>query len=116
VAEESDLEKSEAPTSHRLEKAREEGQIPRSRELTSILMLAAGLGLLLLSGQSLSHKLGGMVANGLHFDHHIVSNDRIMLQQMATLASSAVWALLPVIAGLVPGGSHCALVAGRSVI
>ncbi|MFZ4831958.1 flagellar biosynthesis protein FlhB [Rouxiella sp. Mn2063] len=101
MAEESDLEKSEAPTSHRLEKAREEGQIPRSRELTSILMLAAGLGLLLLSGQSLSHKLGEMVANGLHFDHHIVSNDRTMLQQMATLASSAVWALLPVIAGLV---------------
>jgi len=101
VAEESDLEKSEAPTSHRLEKAREEGQIPRSRELTSILMLAAGLGLLLLSGQSLSHKLGGMVANGLHFDHNIVSNDRMMLQQMASLASSAVWALLPVIAGLV---------------
>ncbi|MDU1061286.1 MAG: EscU/YscU/HrcU family type III secretion system export apparatus switch protein, partial [Leclercia adecarboxylata] len=36
MAEDSD-DKTEAPTPHRLEKAREDGQIPRSRELTSLL-------------------------------------------------------------------------------
>ncbi|MEQ4586343.1 MAG: EscU/YscU/HrcU family type III secretion system export apparatus switch protein, partial [Pantoea agglomerans] len=33
MAEDSDEDKTESPTAHRLEKAREEGQIPRSREL-----------------------------------------------------------------------------------
>lgn len=37
MSDESD-DKTEAPTPHRLEKAREEGQIPRSRELTSLLI------------------------------------------------------------------------------
>ena len=44
MAEESDDDdKTEDPTPQRLEKAREEGQIPRSRELTSLLMLLVGV-------------------------------------------------------------------------
>jgi flagellar biosynthetic protein FlhB len=42
VAEESDVEKTESATPKRLEKAREEGQVARSRELTSFALLAAG--------------------------------------------------------------------------
>ncbi|MBK2381055.1 flagellar biosynthesis protein FlhB, partial [Klebsiella pneumoniae] len=42
MAEEND-DKTEAPTPHRLEKAREDGQIPRSRELTSLLILVVGV-------------------------------------------------------------------------
>ena len=42
MSDESD-DKTEAPTPHRLEKAREEGQIPRSRELTSLLILLVGV-------------------------------------------------------------------------
>ncbi|MGY2799818.1 flagellar biosynthesis protein FlhB [Ewingella americana] len=101
MAEESDLEKSEAPTPHRLEKAREEGQIPRSRELTSMLMLGAGFSLLWISGESMARQLAVMISQGLNFDHDIISNDRQMLRQMASLLGRAVWALLPVIGGLV---------------
>jgi flagellar biosynthetic protein FlhB len=42
VAEESDLEKTEPASSRRLEQAREEGQIPQSRELSAFLVMAAG--------------------------------------------------------------------------
>lgn len=101
MAEDSDLEKTEAPTSHRLEKAREEGQIPRSRELTSMLMLGGGLTLLWVSGESMARQLGVMISQGLKFDHGMVSDDRQVLQQMATLLGRAVWALLPVIGGLI---------------
>ena len=101
MAEESDLEKSEAPTAHRLEKAREEGQIPRSRELTSMLMLGGGLTLLWMSGESMSRQLGVMIAQGLNFDHNVIGNDRQMLQQMASLLGRAVMALIPVIGGLI---------------
>ena len=40
--EESSQEKSEEPTSKRLDKAREEGQTPRSRELATSAVLLAG--------------------------------------------------------------------------
>jgi flagellar biosynthetic protein FlhB len=100
LAEDSDLEKSEAPTPHRLEKAREEGQIARSRELTSILMLIAGLAILWLAGGYIAHQLSLMVAEGLHFDHHMISNDKQILRQFALLLRQAMWALMPILAGL----------------
>ncbi|MGB7757282.1 MAG: flagellar biosynthesis protein FlhB [Salinisphaera sp.] len=51
MAEDSDEEKTEDPTPQRLEKAREEGQVARSRELTTFLLLATGIaGLWLTSG------------------------------------------------------------------
>ncbi|MCX8017747.1 MAG: flagellar biosynthesis protein FlhB [Rhodocyclaceae bacterium] len=42
MAEDSDLEKTESPSSRRLEQAREEGQVPQSRELAAFLVMAAG--------------------------------------------------------------------------
>lgn len=101
MAEDSDLEKSEAPTPHRLEKAREEGQIARSRELTSILMLIAGLSIQWMAGSHIAQQLSHMLAEGLHFDHNIVSNDKQMLRQFGMLLRQAVWALMAFMAGLV---------------
>ena len=56
--------KSEAPTPHRLEKAREDGQIPRSRELTSVLMLLSGLAIILMSGSNMAQQLAAMLTQG----------------------------------------------------
>ncbi len=57
MAEESDAEKTEAPTPHRLEKARKEGQIPRSKELTSLLLLLTGWALLSMAGEHMVRQL-----------------------------------------------------------
>ncbi len=101
MAEDSDLEKSEAPTPHRLEKAREDGQIPRSRELTSVLMLLSGLAIILMSGSNMAQQLAAMLTQGLNFDHGMVSNDKQMVRQLGMLLRQAVLALLPIMAGLV---------------
>ncbi len=71
MSDESD-DKTEAPTPHRLEKAREEGQIPRSRELTSLLILLVGVSVIWFGGVSLARRLSGMLSAGLHFDHSII--------------------------------------------
>lgn len=42
MAEESDLERTEPASSKRLEQAREEGNVPQSRELMAFMVLAAG--------------------------------------------------------------------------
>lgn len=101
MAEDSDQEKNEAPTPQRQQKAREKGQIPRSRELTSMLMLAAGLLLLWMSGTSLAHQLAQMVAQGLLFDHAAIGDDRQMVRQIVRLLRQAIWTLLPILSGLV---------------
>lgn len=101
MSEDSDLEKSEEPTAHKLEKAREKGQIPRSRELTSMLMLGAGLAILWVSGESMARQLAAMIAQGLHFDHGVVTNDKQMLRQIGMLLRQTLIALLPIFAGLV---------------
>ncbi|EMM0380774.1 flagellar type III secretion system protein FlhB [Pluralibacter gergoviae] len=102
MAEGSDSEdKTEAPTPQRLEKAREEGQIPRSRELTSLLILLVGVCVLWFGGESLARRLAALLASGLRFDHSIVSDPNLILGQIILLIKQAMLALTPLIVGVV---------------
>ena len=100
MSDESD-DKTEAPTPHRLEKAREEGQIPRSRELTSLLILLVGVSVIWFGGVSLARRLSGMLSAGLHFDHSIINDPNLILGQIILLIREAMLALLPLISGVV---------------
>ncbi len=101
MAEDSDQEKTEAPTPHRLEKAREEGQIPRSRELTSLLMLLVGISILWTGGEPLARNLAAMLTSGLHFDHSVINDPGLIVRQISSLIKQALTAILPLIVGLV---------------
>lgn len=101
MAEESDDDRTEAPTPHRLEKAREEGQIPRSRELTSLLILLVGVGIIWLGGKGLAHGLANMLSSGLRFDYRMVNDPGLIPGQIILLIKQVVMALLPLIIGLV---------------
>lgn len=68
MAEESDLERTEPASPRRLEQAREEGDVPRSRELaTCTILLGAGLGLWFL-GDRMARQLNHLLSSGLAFD------------------------------------------------
>lgn len=101
MAGDSDEDKTEAPTPHRLEKAREEGQIPRSRELTSLLMLLVGLSVIWMGGETLARQLAAMLSGGLHFDHSIINDPRLTVSFISSLIKQALLALLPLMIGLV---------------
>ncbi|MFW0767026.1 flagellar biosynthesis protein FlhB [Trabulsiella odontotermitis] len=94
-------DKTEAPTPQRLDKAREEGQIPRSRELTSMLILLVGVCVIWIGGESLARRLAGLLSSGLHFDHSIVNDPNLILGQIILLVKQAMIALLPLIVGVV---------------
>ena len=57
MAEDSDLEKTESASPQRLEKAREDGDVPRSRELAMFTMLLAAGGGIWFSGEKLIRQL-----------------------------------------------------------
>lgn len=94
-------DKTEAPTPHRVEKAREEGDIPRSRELTSLLVLVVGVSIIWIGGESIGRRLAALLASGLRFDHGIVNDPNLVLGQIILLIKEAMFALLPLIAGVV---------------
>lgn len=100
MSEDSD-DKTEDPTPQRLEKAREEGQIPRSRELTSLLILLVGVCVIWLGGESLARRLAGLLSSGLRFDHSIINDPNLILGQIILLLKEAMLALLPLIVGVV---------------
>lgn len=101
MSQKSDEEKNESPTAHRLKKARQEGQVPRSRELTSFLMLLTGLIILWSGGEGMARQLSAMLSSGFHFDHSIVSDENKLFLQTKELVVLALLSLLPVMAGLV---------------
>lgn len=95
MAEESDLEKTEAPSPRRLEQAREEGQIPQSRELGAFLVMAAGaLGLWGLSGWFVQHG-NDIMKSALTLDRQEAFDTHAIGTNLLTLGTEAVTMLLP---------------------
>jgi flagellar biosynthetic protein FlhB len=98
VAEDSDLEKTESATPRRLEKAREEGQIVRSRELVSFALLSAGFyGVWALSGVIGDH-LESMLRGAFRFNHASVFEVDRMLTGAGVAGREGLYALLPILA------------------
>ncbi|MTI63153.1 flagellar biosynthesis protein FlhB [Methylophaga sp.] len=62
MAEESGQEKTEEPTGKRLEEAREKGQVPRSRELTTVLVMILSAVTLFFVGENIVADLGEVMA------------------------------------------------------
>ncbi|WP_454690535.1 flagellar biosynthesis protein FlhB [Achromobacter aloeverae] len=95
MAEESDLEKTEAASPRRLEKAREEGQVPRSRELSTFTVLVGGLAYLWLGAPLLYRGLAGVVHNGLAFDARIPRDTHVMIAMAVRGVGEAMLVLAP---------------------
>lgn len=77
------------------------GANPRSRELTSLLILLVGVSVIWFGGVSLARRLSGMLSAGLHFDHSIINDPNLILGQIILLIREAMLALLPLISGVV---------------
>lgn len=99
MAEESDLEKTEQASPKRLEKAREEGDVPRSRELAACAVLfAAGLSFMMLQ-QPLNVALKDTLKTGLQFDRSMAFDTSSLLMKtshsvMDLLISFAPFAII----------------------
>lgn len=100
MSEESDVEKTEDPTPYRREKARKEGQIPRSKELTSVLMLLVGWSLMLAGGHDLLRHLTELLHDGLTFDSLLAQDSTLLFYQLRHLGGKAARALMLLLPGL----------------
>lgn len=95
MAEESDLERTEPASPKRLEKAREEGDVPRSRELATVsVLLAAGIGMLAM-GSHLNDALKESMSTGLRFDRAAAFDPLYLLTRIADSLSALLIAFAP---------------------
>lgn len=95
MAEESDLEKTEQPSLQRLEKAREEGQVARSRELTTFVLLMAGGAGLWFMGSAITQKLVKVLRDGLTLDKRLTYDTEQLLPHLHALSFDALLAMMP---------------------
>lgn len=112
MSEESDVEKTEEPTPQKKEKARKEGQIPRSKELTSVMMLLVGWALMFSAGSYLAKGLSKVMITGLRFDNSVFLDPNRMFYQIHHLIDIAVGAVLPFMLGLYITGIASPLLIG----
>lgn len=105
MAEESGQEKTEEPTGKRLEDAREKGQVPRSRELTTVLVLIISAVTLFFIGENIVADLGDVMSQSFTFSreqlfnpmamiHHFIHTIEIMLWDMGIFLAATVVAAL----------------------
>ncbi len=91
----SDAEKTEDASPKRLEKAREEGDVPRSRELaTFAVLMTAGAGLWI-TGGSLVGRLSGALESGLSLNREQIYNPSVLLERIAADVGGVLLACLP---------------------
>ena len=93
-----DQEKTEEPSARKLQKSREEGQVARSRELTTFVILFGGVLMLWALGSTMYQSLGLVMEQAFLFDRLQVSEAGPMLQNVLELGQSALFSLLPLFA------------------
>jgi len=95
MAEDSDLERTEEATPKRREKAREEGQVARSQELTTFTVLIAAASGLIFLGSGLMQKLMEIMSAGMLFERELAFESDLLLHRLYDFAYEALLALGP---------------------
>ena len=101
MAEESDLERTEPASSRRLEQAREEGQVPRSREVGAFLVLMVAAGAFWMVGGWMMQRTSTIVSRGLMFDGELLRDPQVMVARLGDIALDALLAFTPLVMALI---------------
>lgn len=91
----SSQEKTEEPTPRKLDKAREDGQIPRSRDLTTTFILLAGTIGLYSTGQSIAESFVGLTRNNFSLTRVEVFDTEAMFAHLVSSFAEGLFSIAP---------------------
>jgi len=97
MAEDSDLEKTEPASEKRLEQAREEGDVPRSRELSTCTILLAAGGALWAMGGTLVQQLNKNLITGLTLEREAAFDFNLLITKIGVNLLDVLLAFSPVV-------------------
>src|SRR5450631_2550248 len=95
MAQQDSQDRTQPATPRKLTKAREEGQVARSRDLGHFLAIAAGGAALVATAPWLADWLKQILLQGLHFDRAMVQDTSVMGERLLELAIRMLWVVLP---------------------
>lgn len=93
----SSQDKSEEPTGRRIEKAREEGQVPRSKELNTTFLLMMGTAGLLIFGSQIGQSLVNVMRASFSFTREYVMDEKQMSMALVNAAIEVAQIVLPLL-------------------
>lgn len=92
---ESSQDKNLPATARRLQKAREDGQVARSKELANLAVLGGGALIMMALLPMGFDALRSVLASQLRFDHRSVQQPGQMLERLTDVLSQGLWIYLP---------------------
>ena len=101
MAEESDLERTEAASERRLEQAREDGNVPHSRELMAFMVLAAGAGAFWVLGGWMAQGAANLLRHGLSFSRNAAFDSAVMNESALSLTVDAFTLVGPIFLAII---------------
>jgi flagellar biosynthetic protein FlhB len=97
MAEDSSQEKTELPTARRLEKAREDGDVARSKELSMAMIMIVTSALMIFMGGDIVMSLGHMMTDGLLLDRALIFDAQLLPIHLGTILFEGFWAIVPIL-------------------
>jgi len=97
MAEDTSQEKTELPTARRIKKAKEDGDVARSKELSMAAIMISASVVVIFMGGSMISSLSEVVRNGLTLDRAQMFDTSVLSVQVGTLMGDALWAIVPVL-------------------
>jgi flagellar biosynthetic protein FlhB len=98
---ESGQEKTEEATPKKLDKAKEEGQVSRSRELTTAIVLLAGMGGMVVLGPKVGEAALSIMRFNFSIPREVAFDSNLMLFYFSSTVASSLFTLAPYFAVLV---------------
>lgn len=100
MAEESDLERTEPASARRLEQAREQGQVPRSREVGAFLILIVAAAAFWLIGPWMVQRMLAIFRRGLQVDQSLAHDPSLILLRLADVSLDGLLTCTPLFVAL----------------
>ena len=98
---ESGADKSEEPTSKRLDESRKKGQIARSRELNTVVVTMTGIGGLLIYGADLGQTLLELMRGNFVLSRDVLLDDGSMAMHLLASGKLVLEAMMPLLVVLI---------------
>lgn len=111
-----DQDKQLPASQKKLQKAREEGQVVRSRDLGHFLVILAATGSLMAMSTWWMERLQAILVSNLRFDARTVANPDVMAERLGTWASSAVGMVIPFALGIGLASAAASIASGGWVM